>query len=473
MEVNNVLMVSAEVSPFAKTGGLGDVVGSLPRYLNNLGLDCRVIMPLYSTIDNKFRKDMQYLGYIYVDLGWRHQYCGIFYLEYKGVKHYFLDNEFYFKGDKLYDDRDLEKFSFLSVASFEVCKFLDFHVDVIHVHDWHSAAMCALLNDKYCHDPFFYNTKSVVTIHNIAYQGIYSKNDVLSLLPLDGNKYQNTETINLLALGLTYAYKITTVSPTYAQEILRDEYGEGLQYLLRQERDKIVGILNGIDTTEYNSKTDDKIYYNFTKSNFKEGKEKNKIALLEDIGMDASEASKPLIGVVSRLVSQKGLNLLIPNLIKLVDSGINFVILGTGDNYIENQLKFFNYLKPNNIKIFLKFDNVLAHRIYAGCDFVLMPSAFEPCGLAQMIALRYGTLPIVRSCGGLHDSITPFNEYENTGNGFSFNNFSTNDLFNTVLYANSIYLRKDKLDVVIKNGLACDFSWEKSAKKYRDLYNSL
>ena len=474
MKVKNVLMVSAEVSPFAKTGGLGDVVGSLPRYLNKQDMDVRVLMPLYGQINQKYKDMMKYLGYIYLDLGWRHQYCGIFQLDFNDVIYYFIDNEYYYKHESIYDDMDLEKFAFLDIACFEVCKYVNFKPDVIHAHDWHTGAVCALLNDYYHKDEFFKDTKSVFTIHNLQYQGTYDKNDVLSMLPLDGFKYQNTGVINLLGLGISYSYRVTTVSPTYANEILTDYYGEGLQYLLRGERGKLVGILNGIDTDEYNSKTDKNIYYNFDLKKFKEGKRKNKEGLLEELGFDKENViDKPLIGIVSRLASQKGMNLLISIINRLLDNDICIVLLGTGDKYIENQFRFISNVRNDRFKALIKFDNTLAHKIYASCDFILMPSAFEPCGLAQMIALRYGTLPIVRSCGGLKDSIIPFNEYTNKGNGFSFNYFSAEDLFHTIMYANNIYYRKDKLDAVIKNGIACDFSWDASAKKYKELYESL
>ena len=474
MKIKNVLMVSAEVSPFAKTGGLGDVVGTLPGYLVKQKIDTRVIMPLYGQISDKYRKDMEYLGYIYVDLRWRHQYCGIYKLLFKNVIYYFIDNEYYYKHDSLYDDMDLEKFSFLDVASFEVCKYVNFKPDVIHAHDWHTGAICALLNDYYHKDKFFEKTKSVFTIHNLQYQGTYNKDDVLSYLPLDVSKYENTNVINLLALGIIYAYKVTTVSPNYANEILTDRYGEGLQGLLNHEKNKLVGILNGIDLDEYNPEIDKNIYYNFTPSNYKNLKQKNKEALLEEIGMDVNKCKDlPLLGVVSRLASQKGMNLLVAIINRLLDSDICVVLLGTGDKNLENQFRMISSVRGDKFKALIKFDNTLAHKIYASSDFVLMPSVFEPCGLAQMIALRYGTLPIVRACGGLKDSIIPFNEYTNEGNGFSFDNFSAEDFYRTILYARSVYLRKDKLDIVIKNGFASDFSWDVSAKKYKDLYENL
>lgn len=469
-----VLMVSAEVEPFAKTGGLGDVVGSLPKALNNLNTDTRVIMPLYGKINAKFKEKMKYLGYIYVDLGWRHQYCGIFSLRRQYVTYYFIDNEFYFNRGALYDELDLEKFSFLSLAAFEVAKYIKFRPDVIHIHDWHTGAMAALLHDYYRYQPFFKNTKIVYTIHNLAYQGIYDKNHVFDMLPLDQNKYHNTSTINFMALGIQYADKVTTVSPTYAKEILTISYGEGLQGLLNHESNKLMGILNGIDDKIYSCQKDKLIAHRFEKENYIEGKKENKKALLEELGFDVnSSLDKPLIGIISRLASQKGMDLVLEVIDSLLANDIRVVLLGSGDKNLENAFANISNYRPDKFKAVLKFDNALAHRIYASADLFLMPSAFEPCGLAQMICLKYGTIPLVRSCGGLKDSIVPFNEYTLEGNGFSFNNYSSHDFYNTIMYALSIYNKKELWNKLIENGFECNFSWEKSAIKYKVMYEQL
>ena len=469
-----VLMVSAEVEPFAKTGGLGDVVGSLPKALNNLNTDTRVIMPLYGKINAKFKEKMKYLGYIYVDLGWRHQYCGIFSLRRQYVTYYFIDNEFYYNRGALYDELDLEKFSFLSLAAFEVAKYIKFKPDVIHIHDWHTGAMAALLHDYYRYQPFFKNTKTVYTIHNLAYQGIYDKNHVFDMLPLDQNKYHNTSTINFMALGIQYADKVTTVSPTYAKEILTISYGEGLQGLLNHESNKLMGILNGIDDKIYNCQKDKLIAHKFTKENYIEGKKENKKALLEELGFDVnSSLDKPLIGIISRLASQKGMDLVLEVIDSLLANDVRVVLLGSGDKNLENDFANISNHRSDKFKAVLKFDNALAHRIYASTDLFLMPSAFEPCGLAQMICLKYGTIPLVRSCGGLKDSIVPFNEYTLEGNGFSFNNYSSHDFYNTIMYALSIYNKKELWNKLIENGFECNFSWEKSAIKYKVMYEQL
>ena len=472
--MKNILFVASEGVPFIKTGGLADVVGSLPKALNKSNVNTRVIMPLYGQISPKYKEKMKYLGYIYVDVGWRHQYCGIYSLRHQYTTYYFVDNEFYFKRDKFYDDLDLEKFAFLSLAAFEVAKYVRFKPDVIHSHDWHTGVISALLNDHYRHQEYFANTKTVYTIHNLAYQGIFDKNHVLDMLPLDSRKYENTSIINMMALGIQYANRVTTVSKTYAKEILTESYGEGLQKLLRHEVNKLSGILNGIDERTYNSATDKLIAYKFKKENFVEGKKANKKALLEELGFNV-EASldKPLIGIISRLASQKGMDLVLEVLNNLLDEEVRVVLLGSGDKTLENLFATLSYLRADKFRAVLKFDNALAHRIYASSDLFLMPSAFEPCGLAQMICLQYGTLPLVRSCGGLKDSITAYNEYTNEGNGFSFENYSAEDFYNTIKYALSLYERKDIWNNIIRNGFECDFSWIKSAQDYIELYENL
>ena len=469
-----VLMVSSEVEPFAKTGGLGDVVGALPKALNKANVETIVIMPLYGQIKQEHRDLMKYLGYIYIDVGWRHQYCGIFSLTSDNTTFYFVDNQFYFNRDKFYDNMDLEKFSFLSLSAFEVAKFINFKPDVIHCHDWHTGVVAALLNDHYRHQDLFKNTKCVYTIHNLAYQGVFAKDHVLSMLPLNYRKYENTNIINMMALGIQYAHKVTTVSPTYAQEILTDTYGEGLQFLLRHEARKLSGILNGIDNMLYNPEHDKFLAYKFKKEDYVEGKKANKKALLEELGFDVNSAmDKPLIGVISRLASQKGMDLLLDIIHPLLDHDVRVVLLGSGDKYLEAEFGRNSYFRGDKFRAVLKFDNALAHRIYASCDMFLMPSAFEPCGLAQMICLQYGTLPLVRHCGGLADSIQAYNEYTGEGNGFSFNNYSGHDFYNTIMYAISLYYRKDAWNNIIANGFKCDFSWEKSAQDYIRLYEHL
>lgn len=473
MEKTKILMVSAEAEPFAKTGGLGDVVGSLPKALNSINMVCRVIMPLYGQIANEYKEKMKNIGYIYVDLGWRHQYCGVFSLSYQGVLFYFIDNEYYYNREKIYDELELEKFAFLSKAAFEVAKYVNYKPNILHIHDWHTGAMAALLNDVYCHDEFFNNCKCVYTIHNLAYQGIFDKKRVFDLLPLNQAKYENTSTINFMALGIIYAHKVNTVSPTYAKEILTDQYGEGLNYLLQHEKNKLSGILNGIDKRIYHSLNDPFIVHPFELSDFENGKRLNKQSLFQEVGFNESEINKPLISIISRLASQKGMDLVLKIMNDLLNLDVKVVLLGSGDMQMETAFKDFANRYPEKFKAYLKFDNVLAHKIYAASDLFLMPSAFEPCGLAQMICLQYATLPLVRSCGGLKDSIEPFNEYTLQGNGFSFDNYSAHDFFQTILYALSVYSRKELWNTLIKNGFYYDFSWKQSAYQYKELYEDI
>jgi len=466
-----ILMVSAEVDPFFKTGGLGDVVGALPKALNKLGNDTRVIMPLYDKIPGAYRDKMKYLGYIYVDLNWRHQYCGIFSLELNKTTFYFLDNEYYYKRYSVYDDLECEKFAFLDKAIFDVAKFLDFKPNVIHIHDWHTGPVAALMNDVYCYDPFFSKTKVVYTIHNLAYQGIFDKYKIFDMLPLRQDKYNDTSVINYMALGIQYAHKVTTVSPTYAGEILTNENGEGLQHLLRREVNKLSGILNGIDKDIYNSKKDKQIEYNFDLKEYQLGKLENKKALLNELGFDVeSSLDKPLIAIISRMASQKGMDLVLSIMDKLLEKDVRVVILGNGNKDMERSFDYFNKANHDKYRAILKFDSALSHRIYAAADMFLMPSVFEPCGLTQMICLRYGTVPIVRLVGGLKDSIEPYNEYKLKGNGFGFYNYNDDDFYNTICYALSVYERKELWHNVITNGSKCDFSWNASAKKYIELY---
>ncbi len=474
MRWQRILMVSSEVEPFAKTGGLGDVVGALPKALNKFDhVDCRVVMPLYSLISEKYRKMMKYLGYIYVDVNWRHQYCGIYTLKLNNVNYYFLDNEFYFKHNKIYDDLDLEKFSFLDIAAFELCLFLKFKPNIIHTHDWQTGPIAALLESKYKYLPFFAKSKVIYTIHNLQYQGKFAREHVSDMLPIEQSFYGNDSLVSFMKLGIIYSSKVTTVSPTYKNEILTKEYGEGLDQLLTNFSFKLEGILNGIDYSVYNAETDKNIPYNFSLENYKEIKEKDKKELLNSLGLDYQE-NRPLIGIVTRLASQKGIELILAVMEELlVNHDLNIILLGSGDKNYENSFNYFACKYPTKFRAVLKFDNALAHQIYAGSDMFLMPSVFEPCGLAQMICLRYATVPLVRSCGGLKDSIIPFNEYTNEGNGFSFNDYNVESFKNTLYYALSIYNRKDKWNIIIENGKKCDFSWNISAKKYLEVYKEV
>ena len=465
-----IVMVASEVEPFAKTGGLGDVLGALPKALSENNCNVIVVMPKYQQINEKYCQQMEFLGYIYVDLNWRHQYCGIFKLIKDNVTYYFLDNEFYFKHEKLYNDLDLEKFSFLDVALFEVLKYIDFKPDIIHAHDWQTGVVPALLKLRYQKDNFFKKTKCVYTIHNLQYQGKFDKNQVLDILPLASDDYRGE--VNFMKMGIIYSDKITTVSPTYMEEIKTPQYGEGLNQMLSDYYYKLEGILNGIDYNVYNPAIDKFIDVNYDDKNYVNYKKINKLNLLTDLNLNKN-IDIPLIGIITRLASQKGIDLIIQIMDELLSKDVNVILLGSGEQYYENIFRYFQNQYPNKFVAVLKFDNALAHKIYAASDLFLMPSLFEPCGLAQMICLKYATLPIVHETGGLKDSIKSYNEFEQTGNGFSFSVYSRNDFMFTINRALNFYYRPEEFNKIIKNALDCDFSWTNSSKKYILLYDGL
>lgn len=465
-----IVMVASEVEPYAKSGGLGDVLGALPKALAKENNNIIVIMPKYKMIAQQFKDKMHYVGYIYVDVNWRHQYCGVFRFQKNYVTYYFLDNEFYFGDDKLYNNMDLERFSFLNLAVFELLKYIRFRPDIIHAHDWQTGVLPALLKYKYGNDEFFKNTKTVYTIHNLQYQGKFDKGHVTDMLPLPNEAYHGDA--NFMKMGIIYADKITTVSPTYKEEIKTSEYGEGLEYMLRDYYYKLEGILNGIDDKIYNPEIDDLIDFKFNKTNYKENKKQNKDKLLNDLSL-SNKKEVPLIGIITRLAGQKGIDLILQIMAELLSLEVNVILLGSGEKHYEEAFKYYEEKYPHNFRAILKFDNQLAHKIYASSDLFLMPSVFEPCGLAQMICLKYGTLPIVRETGGLKDSILSFNEYTNEGNGFSFANYNRDDFMYTIYRALGFYNQKEKFDIIISNAFECDFSWNASCKKYIQLYKEL
>lgn len=467
-----ILMVASEVEPFAKTGGLGDVVGALPKALVNNGQEVAIIMPKYRIIPEKYVQEMQYLGYIYVDLNWRHQYCGIFKLNKDGVNFYFIDNEFYFGSYKLYDNYDLERFCFLSKATFEVAKFIKFKPHIIHAHDWHTGLVPVLLDNTYRHDSFFKKTKSVFTIHNLQYQGKFDIGHVKDMISIDDRYYNNENVTNFMKMAIINASLITTVSPSYVEEIKTEAYGEGLHKMLGDYYYKLIGILNGIDYSLYNPENDNYIYKKYNEKNYLEGKQINKQALLNELNISNNNQA-PLIGIITRLASQKGIDLILSVMEELLQQDVNMVLLGNGEYKYEQSFRYFESRYPTKFKALIKFDNVMAHKIYAGCDLFLMPSIFEPCGLAQMISLKYGTLPIVREVGGLKDTIKSFNEYTNEGNGFSFTYYNRDDFYYTIKRAFTFYNDKPVFNKIIENGLKCDFSWNQSALKYIEIYNKI
>jgi len=470
----NILMLSSEVAPYAKSGGLGDVLGALPQNLASLGHDVRVMLPKYGLIAEKFISEMEFVLYTYIPLGWRNKYCGVFSIKKQGVTYYFVDNESYF-GDKcLYRWDDLERFAFFDKAALELLPKLDFKPDIIHCHDWQTGAVPVVLEAYYKQNEFYRDIKTVFTIHNLKYQGIYSIDAVKDFFSLDDSFFTDDKLefhgcANLMKAGIVYSMAVTTVSPTYAEEIKTPMGGESLDGLLNARSNSLWGILNGIDYDEYNPATDPYIENNFTSRSVISGKKKNKMALQAQLGLPV-DGEKVMIGLVSRLVDQKGIDIIADAMEELVGLDIQFVIVGTGEEKYENMFRHFAWCNPEKVSANIMFSNELAHRVYAAADIFLMPSLFEPCGLGQLIALSYGTIPIVRETGGLKDTIMPYNEFTGEGNGFSFYPANSHDMMYTIRRAISFFADKEVWEKLAKRAMKQDFSWTESAKEYEKIY---
>lgn len=472
--MSNILMISSEAAPFAKTGGLGDVVGALPAALAALGHDVRVVIPKYGCIPEEYAEEAEFLFYMYVPLGWRSKYCGVFSLKRQGVTFYFIDNEYYFGDKALYKWNDLERFAFFDKAALEILRKLDFRPNVIHCHDWQTGMVPVLLDAYYKRDEFYCSIKTVFTIHNLKYQGIYSIEAVEDFFSLAASYFTDDKLefhgcANLLKAGIVYADAVTTVSPTYAEEIKTPMGGEGLDGLLFARDNALSGILNGIDYGEYNPETDPYIFKNYGVKDAAEGKRANKIALQEQLGLPV-DGEKVMIGIVSRLVDQKGLDIIAAAMNELMNMDIQMVVLGTGDEKYENMFKHNAWCNSEKMSANITFSNELAHKIYAASDIFLMPSLFEPCGLGQIIAMAYGTIPIVRETGGLKDTVRAYNEFTDEGNGFSFYPCEAHDLMYTIRRAIRFFSDKTVWNRLVKRDMKEDFSWEESAKKYEKLY---
>ncbi|GAB6154316.1 glycogen synthase GlgA [Desulfosporosinus burensis] len=473
-----IVFVTAEADPFVKTGGLGEVAGSLPAFLHKQGIDVRVIMPKYSSISDDFQRKFTHLTHFDVPVAWRKQYCGLDEMIYQGVPYYFIDNQYYFKRQLVYEEYDdAERFAFFSRAALEsLIHIPGFKSDIIHCHDWHTALIPLMLKTFYSREPLYYPIKTVFTIHNLNYQGIFPKEvlgDILGLgmdfFTQNGLEFHGA--INFLKGALLYANQITTVSPTYAEEIQNPFYGESLDGLLRKRRESLTGILNGIDYEVYDPLSDP--YLVETYHNFPLAKEKNKKHLQRLLGLPV-RGDRAVLGMVSRLVDQKGLDLLAHVIEEILELDIQLVILGTGENRYEEMLRYYRSKYPEKLVTRLDFSDQLAHQIYAGIDMLLMPSRYEPCGIAQMIAMRYGTVPIVRETGGLKDTIIPYNDITGSGNGFGFVNYNAHELLYTVQRALRIYQEdKQAWNNIQLKALKSDFSWKRSANAYIEIYKSL
>ncbi|MBE6728579.1 MAG: glycogen synthase GlgA [Ruminococcaceae bacterium] len=468
-----VLFASSEVYPFAMSGGLADVSGALPKALRRRLVGCRVVMPLYACVSEELRSKMTFLCSITVPVSWRRQYCGIFEAHLDGVIYYLLDNQYYFKRDGLYGHYDdAERFAFFSRAVLEIIPYIGFTPDVIHCNDWQTAMIPVYLTEMYRYNELYQDIKTVYTIHNIQYQGKYGKElykDVLGLPEGHENLIEYDDCINLMKGGIQCADKVTTVSPTYSKEILDPFYSHGLDNILSKFTYKLTGIVNGIDYDVYNPETDPQIYKNYNADDIS-GKAENKKCLQQDMGLPVRD-DVPLIGIVTRLVKHKGIDLVKHVFEELLNADLQFVILGSGEWEFETFFYEMASKYPEKVALKLGFDQQLAHRIYAGADIFLMPSLSEPCGLAQMVALRYGTVPIVRETGGLNDTIT--DSGNNEGNGFTFKNYNAHDMQNTVWRALSGFADREGWDILRRRGMNCNNSWSSSANAYIRLYKEL
>lgn len=468
-----ILMTGAECTPFAKTGGLADVIGTLARELRNQGFDIRLMLPFHRMIKDKHSEHVKHIADFNVNIGGQPQYAGIELYDWDGIPVYFVDNEHYF-GHAIYCGGNFEgeQYAFFSRAVIDALPIIGFEPEIIHVNDWHTAIIPMLLKIQYSLYPQG-KCKTILTIHNLSYQGRFNFGYASHLLGID-SKYFHQDYIefhgdaNFLKAGIVFADKLVTVSPTYAQEIRMPFYSEGLDGILRTRSNDLTGILNGIDTDVFNPATDPLIPYPYD-ADSPARKQKNKEALIAGLGL-AIPPQTPLIGMVTRLTKQKGIDLVLRVFDEIIHAGAGFVMTGTGEKDYELFFRSLARRSNNRAKGFIVFDDRLAHRIYAGCDFFLMPSMFEPCGLAQMIALRYGTLPIVRATGGLKDTVCPYNEYTGEGNGFSFDNYNAHDMLNTMRYALGIFRQKVPLESIRKHAMKQDWSFKKSARAYAGLY---
>lgn len=479
--MKKILFVSSEAVPYIKTGGLADVVGSLPKYFDKKSYDVRVILPKYACMDSAFLPKLKFLCHFYVNLNWRRQYVGIFESEYHGVHYYFVDNEFYFAGAAPYNNiyEDVEKFAYFSKAVLACLPYIDFAPDILHCNDWQTGLVPVFLHTSFGDDNFYAGIKTVFTIHNLQFQGRWRIREVMDITGLpehifNANELESYGEANYLKGGVVYADYVTTVSPTYADEITTVEGGEGLSGLMNARRDHLVGILNGIDYEEYNPQTDPYIPVNFMKKNAVVSKQRNKAELQKELNLPVRD-DVFLIGIVSRMTSQKGFDLIGYALDEiLTDMDIQLVVLGSGESQYENMFHHYQNKYPDKVSVFIGFSEERSHKVYAACDALLMPSMFEPCGLSQMISMRYGTLPIVRETGGLRDTVEPYNEYENTGCGFSFTNYNAHDMMSVIRYAYQVFREhRQAWQELMYRAMDRNFSWNVSARSYEQLYDKL
>ena len=480
--MKKILFAASECVPFIKTGGLADVCGALPKEFDKNDWDIRVVIPNYSCIPERFRSQFTYVTHFYMSAGnyIQDKYVGILKYEQDGITYYFIDNQEYFTGAAPYGDirYDIEKFCFFDKAVLSMLKPIGFRPDIIHCHDWETGLIPVYLKNEFQADSFYWGIKSIMTIHNLKFQGVW---DVKTMQGLTGfpsslftsDKLEFKKDANMLKGGLVYADYITTVSDSYANEIQTEYYGEGLDGLLYARHMDMQGIVNGIDYGAYNPDTDSKIYVNYNAENFRKKKWMNKTKLQEDLGLTVDK-KKYMIGLISRLTDQKGLDLINYVIDRIVDDYTQLVVIGTGNPQYENMFRHYAWKYGDRVSANICYSDDLAHKLYAAADAFLMPSRFEPCGLTQLISFRYGTVPIVRETGGLKDTVKPYNEYENTGDGFSFTNYNGEEMLGIINYSKHIFFdRKKQWNQMIDRGMANDFSWNSSKFRYEGLYNYL
>ena len=471
-----VLFVASEAAPFIKTGGLADVMGALPKALQALGVEPALVIPNYEGIGADYKNEMETVYEGSVDLSWRNQYLGVKKLVQDGIPVYFIDNEYYFKREKLYGyDDDAERFAYFAKAALAMLHYIDFKPDVIHTNDWHTGLLGTYLKEDFMQDPFYQGMKNIYTIHNLKYQGVFGREiveDVLGMplrLLYNGN-IENAGNVNFMKAGMCYADFITTVSPSYAEEITYPYFGEGLEDYVALCAGKISGILNGLDEREYDPETDPNIPVCFDAANVLVKKPLAKEALQRELGL-AVNREIPVLAMITRLVEAKGLDLVMHIMDELMEEQVQLVVVGTGDEEYADALRELAWRHPGSVSVNILFNEGLARRVYAGADMFIMPSRYEACGLSQMIAMRYGTIPVVRETGGLKDSVINFDKYTTPeGNGFSFANFNAHELLFTIKRALTCYEEKPLWEKIVSNAMHSDNSWNRSAQAYADLY---
>lgn len=479
--MKKILFAASEAVPFVKTGGLADVIGSLPKYFNREKYDVRVILPKYVCMEEEFKNSLQYMFHYYVDLGWRKQYAGILEMNCKGIIFYFIDNEFYFAGSSPYAKihEDIEKFAFFSKAVLEALPKIGFCPDIIHCHDWQTGLIPVFLKNAYHDNKYYEKIKTVYSIHNLQFQGRWNYNTVMDITGLPKKLFtpdglESYGEANYLKGGVIFSDAVTTVSKSYAIEIMGPEVGEGLDGVLRKHGDKLYGITNGLDYSVYDPQKDAYISKCYGIADVTAGKAENKKNLQKEFGLKVDQDAF-LIGMVSRMTEQKGFDLVDCVLEEILESGrVQLVVLGTGEEKYQSMFRRAASIYPKKLAATIGYSEETAHRIYASCDAFLMPSRFEPCGLSQLISLRYGTVPIVRETGGLRDTVEPYNEYWQTGTGFGFLNYNAQEMLKILRYAKTIYDEK-RIEwlSLIKHGMEADFSWNSSASEYELLYDKL